>query len=254
MEWRSKCHIYTSVLKPVVCILFYVTSLCQAFMPKSLRHVTWLFNNVCASRLVWKSGCTDLIWASLWENRFSGFLTWYDTNGLCSHRWLEGWNFVYRKKRDCTIYVQKAKALISFAVTAKLICAFVFTYAKNGFLMMRLNSKEGPTRTSRSHLAYYAWSIIKKRIITRILSNYGTTFFKKTLLQTLIFHKCKTIWFDKWPSPWEHLLTFYEDKSFAQYQEHRHSRISSFTVCTPFIKDIYIKLLNPQFSALATAV
>ena len=30
------------------------------------------------------------------------------------------------KKRNCTIRVAKTKALISFAVTAKLICAFVF--------------------------------------------------------------------------------------------------------------------------------
>ena len=30
---------------------------------------------------------------------------------------------------DCTIRVAKTKALISFAVTAKLICAFVFAYA-----------------------------------------------------------------------------------------------------------------------------
>ena len=30
---------------------------------------------------------------------------------------------------NCTIRVAKTKALISFAVTAKLICAFVFTYA-----------------------------------------------------------------------------------------------------------------------------
>ena len=32
----------------------------------------------------------------------------------------------FRKKRDCTIHVAKTKALISFAVTAKLICVFVF--------------------------------------------------------------------------------------------------------------------------------
>ena len=32
----------------------------------------------------------------------------------------------------------KTKALISFAVTAKLICAFVFAYAKAGFLTTRL--------------------------------------------------------------------------------------------------------------------
>ena len=31
------------------------------------------------------------------------------------------------------MYVAKTKALISFAVTAKLICVFVFTYAKRWF-------------------------------------------------------------------------------------------------------------------------
>ena len=35
--------------------------------------------------------------------------------------------------RDCTIRVAKTKALISFAVTAKLICVFVFAYAKSRF-------------------------------------------------------------------------------------------------------------------------
>ena len=44
-------------------------------------------------------------------------------------RWLEAGSFRFRKKRNCTICVVKTKALISFAVTAKLICAFVFTYA-----------------------------------------------------------------------------------------------------------------------------
>ena len=34
---------------------------------------------------------------------------------------------------DCTIRVAKTKALISIAVTAKLICVFVFAYAKNRF-------------------------------------------------------------------------------------------------------------------------
>ena len=35
-------------------------------------------------------------------------------------------SFGFRKKPNCTIRVVKTKALISFAVTAKLICAFVF--------------------------------------------------------------------------------------------------------------------------------
>ena len=34
---------------------------------------------------------------------------------------------------DCTIHVAKTKAQISFAVTAKLICVFVFAYAKIRF-------------------------------------------------------------------------------------------------------------------------
>ena len=34
---------------------------------------------------------------------------------------------------DCSIRVAKTKALISFAVTAKLICVFVFAYAKSQF-------------------------------------------------------------------------------------------------------------------------
>ena len=35
--------------------------------------------------------------------------------------------------RDCNIYAAKTKALISFAVTAKLICVFVLAYAKRWF-------------------------------------------------------------------------------------------------------------------------
>ena len=42
-------------------------------------------------------------------------------------RWLEAGNFGLRKLRNCTILV--SMAMISFAVTAKLICAFVFAYA-----------------------------------------------------------------------------------------------------------------------------
>ena len=35
--------------------------------------------------------------------------------------------------RDCTIREAKTKALISFAITAKLICIFAFAYAKCRF-------------------------------------------------------------------------------------------------------------------------
>ena len=63
-----------------------------------------------------------------------GFQPGPTQTGLFSHwRWLEAWNFGFRKQRDCTIQVAKTKALISFAVTAKLICVFVFAYAKIRF-------------------------------------------------------------------------------------------------------------------------
>ena len=68
------------------------------------------------------------------RKRFGGFRPGPTQTGLYSHRrWLEACNFVFRKNRDCAICVAKTKALISFAVTAKLICVFVFAYAKSQF-------------------------------------------------------------------------------------------------------------------------
>ena len=49
--------------------------------------------------------------------------------GLYSHRTrLEVRIFLFKGKRNCTIHKEKAKA-----VTAQLICAYVFTYAKIQF-------------------------------------------------------------------------------------------------------------------------
>ena len=63
-----------------------------------------------------------------------GFRPGPTQTGVCGHRRrLEACNFRFRKKRDYTIYVAKTKALISFAVTAKLICVFVFAYVKSRF-------------------------------------------------------------------------------------------------------------------------
>ena len=80
-----------------------------------------------------------------------GFLTWYDTNQpVQSKKMAKSLEFrIYRKKRDCTIYVAKTKALISFGVTAKLICVFVFAYAKGRFShdaahMISVTSKHCP--------------------------------------------------------------------------------------------------------------
>ena len=54
--------------------------------------------------------------------------------GLYSHRIeLGACNFEFRKWRDYVILEAKTVRLISFAVTVKLICGFVFTYAKNCF-------------------------------------------------------------------------------------------------------------------------
>ena len=63
-----------------------------------------------------------------------GFRPGPTQTGLYKHRrWLDARIFRLRKKKNCTIRVATTKALISFAVTAKLICAFVFAYAKRWF-------------------------------------------------------------------------------------------------------------------------
>ena len=70
-----------------------------------------------------------------WEkNGLRGLRPGPTQTGLYSRkRWLEASNFVFRKRRYCTIRVAKTKVLISFAVTAKVICVFVFAYAKIRF-------------------------------------------------------------------------------------------------------------------------
>ena len=70
------------------------------------------------------------IWAATWENQQYGFCPGLTQTRLYNYwSWLEAWNFVFRKKRYCTIQVAKTKALFSYAVFAKLICVFVFAYA-----------------------------------------------------------------------------------------------------------------------------
>ena len=66
------------------------------------------------------------------KNRSSRFPTRSDINGsVQSQKMVKSLKF--RKKINFTIRVVKPKALISFAVTANLICAFVFAYAKFRF-------------------------------------------------------------------------------------------------------------------------
>ena len=63
------------------------------------------------------------------------FLTWSNTNQAeQSQKMARGLNFWIQKVEDhCTIYVAKTKALISFTMIGKLICVFVFAYAKRWF-------------------------------------------------------------------------------------------------------------------------
>ena len=63
---------------------------------------------------------------------------------------------------DFTTYVAKTKALISFAVTAKLICVFVFAYAKSRFshneAHIKTSNRENHNRTTafeRSVINYW---------------------------------------------------------------------------------------------------
>ena len=68
---------------------------------------------------------------------------WHKPGCIYSYwRWLEAWNFGFWKKRYCTIQVAKTKALISFTVTVRLICVFVFLHMQNvGFLTTRFKYK-----------------------------------------------------------------------------------------------------------------
>ena len=63
-----------------------------------------------------------------------GFRPGPTQTGLYDHRrLLEAYNFGFRKLRECTIFVAKTQALISCAVTAQLICTFVFANVKSRF-------------------------------------------------------------------------------------------------------------------------
>ena len=57
--------------------------------------------------------------------------------------------------RNCTLRVAKTKALISFAVTAKLICVFVFSHRQiAGFLMIWLIGKLGSLVSPSRRIIY----------------------------------------------------------------------------------------------------
>ena len=83
---------------------------------------------------IWKKNTSVSFEPQREKNRLRGFRPGLTQTGLYSHRKeLESSNFGYKKRRHCTILVAKIKAMISFAVSAKLICAFVFAPAKIRF-------------------------------------------------------------------------------------------------------------------------
>ena len=62
------------------------------------------------------------------------FLTWSDTNQAVQlQKMARGLKFWVKKVEGLYYLCSENKALISFAVTAKLICVFVFAYAKRWF-------------------------------------------------------------------------------------------------------------------------
>ena len=67
---------------------------------------------------------------NLMKTQQCGFRTGLTQTELHKHRSrLEARNFGFKKKGKCTACVAKTKVLTSFAVTAKVICVFVFAYA-----------------------------------------------------------------------------------------------------------------------------
>ena len=128
--------------------------MCKGFQNKGRqRHPLWnvllkhQFSSSCCKLFISKTlvnlfGHLPLI-CSTWQTPnelrhektcLRGFLPSLTQIGLYSHkRWLDAWNFGFRKWRDCTIYVAKTKVLISCAVNAQLVWVFVFTYAKSWF-------------------------------------------------------------------------------------------------------------------------
>ena len=95
-------------------------------------------NNGCSyMTLTANHGCKAMNEPSCKKKKsLHGFRSDLTQIGLYSQRSrLDAGNFGYKKKRDCTISISvaKTKALISCAVTAQLICVFIFAYVKKQF-------------------------------------------------------------------------------------------------------------------------
>ena len=82
----------------------------------------------------------------------------------------------FRKKRGRTICVVKTKALIRFAVTAKLICVFDFAYAKSQFSHDAAYIRH--TLLSSATLTEYQHRILHALLVSFCLSVYGVPLLK----------------------------------------------------------------------------
>ena len=69
------------------------------------------------------------------------------------------WNVRFRKKIDCTSCVAKTKALISYAITAQLICFSVFRIIKK-----QIFSWHGLYRFAQTKYSGYSWKCASKCI------------------------------------------------------------------------------------------
>ena len=79
------------------------------------------------NELNWDQSLVSFNWAWREKTGQRCFRPGSTQTGMYSHRRrLGAWNFGFKKKRNCTFRVAKTEALISCAVTAQLICAFVF--------------------------------------------------------------------------------------------------------------------------------
>ena len=91
---------------------------------------------------------------------------------------------------NCTTRVAKTKALISFAVTAKLICAFVFAYAKCLFSHAAAQDCDGEIRVAKTK-ALISFAVTAKLICTFVFT-YAKCWFSHAAAQD-VMARCQAI-------------------------------------------------------------
>ena len=81
------------------------------------------------------------IWAATWEKPFMSILSSLTQTRLYSHwRWLEAWNFGFRKKRYCTIQAAKTKALSTDLRLSFRVCKSLVFSRRGSFSLKGINS------------------------------------------------------------------------------------------------------------------